>query len=313
MEISRNLLLRMLLSVIIPTFNRSHCIGRALKSVAMQQCGDLEVVIGDDASTDDTIAKALGIMPEVRIARLVINRGAASARNAAMKVASGEFLAFLDSDDEWLPGKLECQLAYLRDHPDVAVCATGHLLQTRQGTRVEFPGGNENWRRELHFAQSFHGASTPLVRHAVLESVGFQDEKLRVLEDWDWMLRIAQQYPIHVLPQMLSVIHENHPSDPDHTIRSMEYFLLKHREEFLREGSSHAQRVISQHEENTARTLLRHGREREGIAMLWRSWRHAPLRNPALLAAFPLAAVDRIAGTKILPNVLARRAQITRR
>ena len=172
---------RMLLSVIIPTFNRAHCIRRALASVAAQReaAGDVEIIIGDDASSDDTVAEAVRIMPQVRSVRLPSNHGAAAARNAAMKIASGEFLAFLDSDDEWLPGKLERQLAYLRDHPECAVCGTGHFLETKSGERIEFPGKNpSDWRRELHLAQSFHGASTPLVRRSVLADIGSECWKI---------------------------------------------------------------------------------------------------------------------------------------
>lgn len=298
----------MLLSVIIPTFNRASCIRRALESVSVQGISDLEVIIGDDASTDETIATVLKLLPEAKVVRLKVNRGAASARNAAMKLATGEFFAFIDSDDEWLPGKLERQLTYLHAHPDCGVCACGHYLQSKEVERIEFSGVNPpDWRRELHSAQSFHGASTPLVRRSVLESVGGQDEELRVLEDWDWMLRIAQKHSIHVLPEKLTVIHENNPSSPDQTVLSMERFLAKHREEFLRGGAAHAARVISQHEENSARTLLRHGRIKAGIKMLWRSWCHAPLRNPSMLAAFPLAALDRIFGANLLSSILASR------
>lgn len=307
----------MLLSVIIPTFNRSHCIQRALESVAIQQMGDLEVIIGDDASTDETIPVILRILPDARIARLSVNRGAAAARNVAMKSATGEFLAFLDSDDEWLPGKLERQLQYLRDNPECAVCATGHVMCSGSGDRSDFSIKNppewQNWRCELHFAQSFHGASTPVVRRTVLERVGLQDEELRVLEDWDWMLRISQQYPIHVLPEMLTVIHENSPSDPDHTLQATNYFLSKHREEFLRYGAAHARRVVSQHYENAARNLFRNHRRGEGRRMLWESFLSAPLRNPFCLAAFPLALLDSIAGTNFLPEILARRSRLTHR
>ncbi len=298
----------MLFSVIIPTYNRARCIRRALESVTAQGLEDLEVIIGDDASTDQTIAIVLEMMPGAKIVRLEVNQGAAAARNAAMRIASGEFLAFLDSDDEWLSGKLERQLAYLRANPSCAVCGAGYFLQTKEGARVSFPGRNpSDWRRELHGAQSFHGASTPLVRRSVLESVGFQDEELRVLEDWDWMLRIAQKHPIHVLSEILSVIHENNPSDADLTLRSMERFLIKHHDEFLRYGSAHARRVIAQHEENTARSLIRHARTPEGVKMLLRSWCHAPFRNPIMLAAFPVAAWDRLCGTSLLTEILARR------
>lgn len=300
----------MLISVIIPTYNRSHCIRRPLESVVAQNVDDLEVIIGDDASTDDTIESILKMMPEARIVRLSENRGAASARNAAIKIAKGEFLALLDSDDEWLPGKLARQLEYLRDHPECMVCASGHFLHSKEGCLIEFPGINPpDWRRELHSAQSFHGASTPLVRRVVLESVGLQDEGLQVVEDWDWMLRIAQKYAIHVLPDMLAVIYESNPWDPDKTVLFTEKFLSKHKNEFLLYGAAHAREVISQHEENTARTLFRHGRTGQGSAMLWKSCSHAPFRNPSMIAAFPLAAIDAMTGTKILPEILARRSR----
>jgi len=301
----------MVISVIIPTYNRAHCIGRALTSVKQQGIEGLEVIIGDDASTDDTLAIVKALMPSVRVIKLGFNQGAAAARNAALKLAKGYLIAFLDSDDEWLPGKLEKQIGFLKKHPEIALCGSGHFLVSKDGSRVEFLGKNPpDWSRSLHGAQSFHGASTPLMRREVLEKVGFLDEKLRVLEDWDWMLRISREFRIHVLPEMLTIIHENNPSNPDHTLSSTEYFLKKHREEFLHYGEAHARRVISQHYENAARNLYRHNRAGEGSRMLWKSVANAPLRNPACLAAFPLAGIDSILGSKLLPKVLARRNRL---
>ena len=298
----------MLISVIIPTNHRAHCIGRAQASVKQQGIEGLEVINCDDAATDNTLAIVKALMPSVRFIKLGFNQGAAAARNSALKLAQGDLIAFLDSDDEWLPGKLEKQIAFLCEHPEVGLCGSGHILACKDGSRVEFPGKNPlDWRRSLHGAQSFHGASTPLMRREVLEKVGFLDEKLRVLEDWDWMLRISREFRIHVLPEMLTIIHENNPSNPDHTMRSTEYFLCKHREEFLHYGEAHARRMISQHYENAARNLYRHNRAGEGSRMLWKSVANAPLRNPACLAAFPLAGIDSIFGSKFLPKVLARR------
>jgi glycosyltransferase involved in cell wall biosynthesis len=239
---------------------------------------------------------------------LPVNRGAAAARNAALKIAKGDLISFLDSDDEWLPGKLEKQIRFLVEHPEIGLCGSGHILACKDGSRVEFPGKSpSDWRKELHLSQSYHGASTPLMRREVLEQVGLLDENLRVLEDWDWMLRISRSFGIHVLPESLTIIHENNPSNPDHTLRSTDYFLEKHREEFLHYGSSHARSVISQHYENAARNLFRHQRPREGCRMLWSSVVSAPLRNPASLVAFPLAGLDSVLGTKLLAEVLARR------
>jgi glycosyltransferase involved in cell wall biosynthesis len=301
----------MLISIIIPTFNRAHCIGRALASVKAQGIEGLEVIIGDDASSDETVAVVKALMPGVTVVSLPVNQGASAARNVALKLAKGDLIAFLDSDDEWLTGKLKKQIQFLKEHPEVGLCGAGHILACKDGSRVEFPGKNPpDWRRELHGAESFHGACTPLMRREVLEKVGFLDENLRVLEDWDWMLRISKDFGIHVLPEMLTVIHENNPSNPDDTIRSTDYFLSKHREEFLHYGATHARWVISQHYENAARNLFRHHRASEGCRMLWKSVVTAPLRNPVSLAAFPLAGIDSILGTKLLPEVLARRNRL---
>ncbi len=294
------------LSIIIPAYNRAHCIGRALDSVRQQGLENFEIVLGDDASTDGTIEAVRRIFPDAKMAGLAVNSGAAAARNAAMQLATGEFLAFLDSDDEWLPGKLGAQLEFLRENPDVDACATSHVFCRQDGIRRDVIVKNPpSWSAVLLEGQVFHGASTPVVRREVLDSVGFQDESLRVLEDWDWMLRISQRHRIHVLPEHLAVIHENGPSNPDFTRESMGRFLKKHLEEIP--SPSLRRRVESQHWENTARCFFRHSRNREGGACALQSLAISPLRNPALAAALPLALVDGVLGTKFLRRVLASR------
>lgn len=296
-------------SIVIPAYNRAHCIRRALESVRAQgEMGGVELILGDDASTDETWEVVQREFPEARLARLEVNAGAASARNAALQLACGEFVAFLDSDDEWLPGKIEAQLAFLEQNPDVAVCATGHVFCRRDGVRREVRVENrEDWGVALQAGQWFHGASTPVVRRSVLESVGLQDEMLRVLEDWDWMLRIAQRHRIHVLPEVLAVIHENGPSDADFTRVATERFLAKHGEEFRAVGRGHFERMASQHWENAARSYFRHSRNREGIGCVLRAMALAPARNPALVASLPLALLDGVLGSRLLRQVMAAR------
>jgi glycosyltransferase involved in cell wall biosynthesis len=295
-----------LLSIIIPAYNRAHCIMRALESLRVQQLGDFELVLGDDASSDGTWEVVQREFPRAMLARLEVNSGAAAARNAALRVATGEFLAFLDSDDEWLPGKLAAQLEFLEKHAEVAACATSHVFCRRDGLRRDVIVKNPpSWSAVLLEGQVFHGASTPVVRREVLDSVGFQDESLRVLEDWDWMLRISQRHRIHVLPEHLAVIHENGPSNADFTRESMARFLKKHLKEIP--PPSPRRRLESQHWENTARCFFRHSRNREGVACALQSLAISPLRNPALVAAFPLALLDGVLGTKFLRRVLASR------
>jgi hypothetical protein len=148
------------------------------------------------------------------------------------------------------------------------------------------------------------------MRREVFECVGLLDQRLRVLEDWDWMLRISREFSIHVLPDPLTIIHENSPSNPDHTVASTGLFLEKHHDEFLTLGAVHASQVRSQHWENAARNLFRHGRTREACGLLWKSLSSAPFRNPASIAAFPLAFLDSISGSSLLPSVLARRSTL---
>lgn len=297
------------ISIVIPAYNRAHCIRRALESVRAQgEMGEVELILGDDASTDGTWEVVRREFPEAKLARLEMNAGAASARNAALRMVSGEFVAFLDSDDEWLAGKIGKQVEFLEKNPDVAVCATGHEFCRRDGGRREVRIANRvDWRVALHSGQWFHGASTPVVRRSVLESVGLQDESLRVLEDWDWMLRIAQRHRIHVLPEVLAVIHENGPSDADFTRVATERFLAKHGQEFRAVGRGHFERMASQHWENAARCFFRHSRNREGIGCVLRAMAFAPSRNPSVLAALPLAMVDGVLGTRFLRQVLAAR------
>ena len=299
------------ISIITPVFNRAHCIRRALESLHRQTwSGDLECIIGDDASTDGTWETVREAFPEARLARLEVNSGAAAARNAALSIASGEFIAFLDSDDEWMPEKLAAQLDYLEKNPDVVACATSHIYQLRDGRRREVIVENpSDWSLQLQSRQPFHGASTPVVRRSVLETVGMQDESLRVLEDWDWMLRIAQMHHVHVLPEPLALIHENSPSNADFTFLSTKRFLAKHDMAFSSIGPAQRRNVISQHWENAARCFFRHSRNREGLSCMMRSLVFAPGRNPALVAVLPFACIDGLIGSQLLRQILRARGR----
>jgi len=301
-----------MISIILPTFNRAHCLGRALAGIRAQNYPSLELCVGDDASTDGTVEVVKKEFPSARIAVLPENRGAAAARNAAAALATGEFLAFLDSDDEWLPGKLEKQMAFLREHPEVALVGCGHIFVRLDGREEECPGWNPpDWKRHLQSAQSFHGASTPLVRRAAWEETGGQDERMRVLEDWDWMLRLAAVDGIHVLPDLLVRIHENRPSNPEATLAATKIFLQKHDQDFARYGTRHRREVISQHQENAARIFIRHGRNREAGTLLFSSLTSAPWRNAKVAAALLLAWVDSLLGTHLLAGLLEKKPGTT--
>jgi glycosyltransferase involved in cell wall biosynthesis len=185
-------------TVVIPTYNRARVLGRALDSVRAQTFQDLEIVVVDDGSADDTAAVVAGYR-DARIRRLSLERrsGAARARNVGIGVARGEWVAFLDSDDEWLPPKLEAQLARAANadrRVDAVYCLRSihdHLTGRARPQRSPLHEGDV-------FDALLRGGWTPptslvMVRRAALEAVGGFDEALPSFQDYDLWLRLAQR------------------------------------------------------------------------------------------------------------------------
>ncbi|MCZ6541357.1 MAG: glycosyltransferase family A protein, partial [Nitrospinae bacterium] len=121
-------------SVVIPTFNRAWCLAETLRSVARQTFRDFETIVVDDGSTDDT-PDLLCRFPEVRVHRWEDNRGVSAARNRGIEMARGEWVCFLDSDDRWVPGKLQAQVEWMQAHPECPACYTDETW-IRNGVRV---------------------------------------------------------------------------------------------------------------------------------------------------------------------------------
>ena len=197
-------------SVILPSHNRVTHLPRSVGSVLQQGFRDLELVIVDDGSTDGTQAwvEALGD-ERVRYLRHENNRGAGAARNTGIAAARGELLAFQDSDDEWLPGKLARQVGYLDAHPDVAlVSCTLRRREPATGTdclhpAAPLPAGREPRLRRLLLG-NFMWTQTWLVRAGALRDLRF-DERLLRIQDWDLALSLAQRFELAHLAEVLVV------------------------------------------------------------------------------------------------------------
>lgn len=192
-------------SVVIPTYNRAGSIIQSVKSVLRQSFEDIEVIVVDDCSSDDTV-DVLSRIEDQRL-RVVVhdeNAGAGAARNTGIRESRGEYVAFQDSDDEWLPEKLAKQLSVLGERgADWVAVYCGLLIvkdvNQREGdrTRIRYvPDGSvEQLEGDLVrplVDRSFISTQTLLVRRDALEAAGQFDESLPALEDWDYILRIAQ-------------------------------------------------------------------------------------------------------------------------
>lgn len=197
------------ISVVIPTYNREKYIGRAVETVlAQKKQGEdyriLEILIVDDGSTDNT-SNVINAIGDDRIVYhpLPVNGGAIAAWNTGINIAKGDWIAFQDSDDEWHEDKLFKQVAYAIQHPDCSLISHQFKAFFADGTdmctRVV---DSDNMIKEL--AQSnFIGTPTMLVKkNALLDTGGFND-KIKALQDWDFVVKFASKYKIGMVPEVL--------------------------------------------------------------------------------------------------------------
>ena len=191
-----------LVSVVIPSYNRAHCLEEAARSVLAQTYKNLELIIVDDGSTDDTPAVAQRLCQDARVRYIrQENAGACAARNHGVALAKGTYIAFHDSDDTWHPDKLEKQLQAMQAyHPDIVIC---QMNQNRaDGTVTVYPkrirAGFVSSRDDLFGI----GTQTILARREVLAAVPFRPEMPRY-QDLEWIYRALQQFTLYCVAEPL--------------------------------------------------------------------------------------------------------------
>lgn len=207
-----------MISIIIPTYNRAHVIQRAVNSVLRQTYAAYELIIVDDGSTDDT-ADVIAGMQDHRISYIPLqeNQGVAHARNAGIREAKYDYIAFLDSDDEWMPDKLELQMHRMLDHSEkfgLVYCRMGGLRRDGKG---RFVCPHQDYMGEILEGNLFQpllqqnviGIPTIVARRECLEQAGGFKETLQCLEDWELVLRIARQWRIGFVDKILVEVHKS--------------------------------------------------------------------------------------------------------
>jgi glycosyltransferase involved in cell wall biosynthesis len=269
-------------SVIIPTYNRARCLGRAIRSVLSQTHANLELIIADDASTDDTASLVAAIDdPRIVFARQERNQGASAARNLGLSMARGPLIAFQDSDDEWLLDKLEGQIAALEEAGPQFGATFGEKLiygldeQHRYGPgRISIvPPANRPVVSGVLTGQLLQGnlisPQTLLVRADVARQVGGFDTMLPCNNDWEYMLRLSTTTQILFTPTPVVVayiqddsIHRKMRSKA----RSSLTILRKHADLFEQDPSAFADRLYT-----AGRYFHRLGRYRAAALCLRRS------------------------------------------
>jgi glycosyltransferase involved in cell wall biosynthesis len=212
-----------LVSVIIPTYNRSALVPGAIDSVLLQTYSNHEVIVVDDASTDDTAERLQDRYGQkIKYIKQSANTGPSAARNAGMHMAQGTYIAFLDDDDEWLPDKLSLQVPVMQQNPDVGVVYCGCFLVDEGGAVI---GQIKPEKRGYIFNDLLHKnyliTSAALIRKELLEKTGGFDETLSACEDWDLWIRISQRCLIEYIDKPL-LRYKGHRHNIHHDMHKME-------------------------------------------------------------------------------------------
>jgi len=198
-------------SVIIPTYNRAYLLNRAINSVLKQSFQDFEIIIVDDASTDvtDNLINTLNDRSIVYIKHKK-RRGASAARNTGIEIAHGEYIAFLDSDDEWLPEKLEKQLNVFDNssYQDLGLVYTACLeIREAKQKRTLIPNFRGDILKNLLVKNYIGYTSIPLIKKECFTKAGLFDEQLPGSQDWDMWIRIAQYYEVDFVNDILVYVY----------------------------------------------------------------------------------------------------------
>lgn len=233
-----------MVSVIIPTFNRAALIERALRSVASQTYGNYEIIVVDDGSTDETTSVLANWQknPPAGVTTTVLYQkqaGVSAARNAGVQQSQGEWLAFLDSDDEWLPNKLAAQLSYASRYPSLSLIH-GEELWIRQGVRVN-PGKKYKKAGGWIFPKALElcaiSPSTVLVKKDYfLKFKGFRED-YPVCEDYHLWLKMTGSDPVGLVDEPVVKKYAGHGDQLSFAYKAMDFYRVKAIDEILDEGA----------------------------------------------------------------------------
>jgi glycosyltransferase involved in cell wall biosynthesis len=195
-----------LVSVIIPTYNRGWILTEAIDSVLGQDFQNYELIVVDDGSTDDT-REILDTYRGDIIVLWQTNKGVSAARNRGIAQAGGQLLAFLDSDDLWLPRKLSRQVDFFKSHPDAVINQTEEIW-IRNDVRVN-PKDRHRKPSGMIFERSLElclvSPSAVMIKKTLFDAVGGFDENLPACEDYDLWLRVGCRYPVYLIDTPLII------------------------------------------------------------------------------------------------------------
>lgn len=250
-------------SVIIPTYNRESTLGRAIDSVLNQTYRNFEVIVVDDGSTDNTSRVVEKYKNRIRYYSK-LHGGVSAARNLGLEKSEGTWVSFLDSDDYWLPKKLEKQMEYLQKNPDIMIAQTDEYW-IRNGKLVNPMKKHKKysgWIFEQCLPLCIVSPSAVLIHQKVFNDVGVFDESFPVCEDYDLWLRVSLKYEIALIPEKLVVKTGGHSDQLSRKYWGLDRYRVRALEKIINEDLSLLQRRLVLEEIIKKLTILTEGRKK---------------------------------------------------
>lgn len=280
-----------LVSVIIPAYNAEKYIAETLESALAQTLQDIEIIVVDDGSKDATASVVQGF-PQVRCIRKT-NAGVSAARNHAVSHASGEFLAFLDSDDIWHPDKLRQQVDALRKHPDSVFSRTEYTCEPADLPRLKSARASTSAPHlvipdlQTSFLAPYFTTSTVMVRRSAFDEARGFDSTLRIAEDVDFYLRVLAKHPKLILMTEQLVykrpvagsLGDDSEAGYIQLLQVYDRFLAQEPEARASLGKHNIAQAYQRLQLDLARCHLEAGHDAQARHAAWAAMRHGPTRT----------------------------------
>jgi glycosyltransferase involved in cell wall biosynthesis len=288
-----------LVSAIIPNYNYSRFVSQAVDSALRQTYPNVEVIVVDDGSKDNSIEILQKFGDKIRLVQQK-NAGVSAARNNGVAHSNGEFLAFLDADDFWMPEKIEKQVDLFLKKPELGLVHVGVLdINEHDEPFRTWENGQEGWVAEEFLLLSrpvvFGGGSGLMVSHKAFTAIGGFDTELATAADWDLFYRLSCLYPIGFVPEVL-LTYRFHNSNMSSNVQRMEREMMRGYQKAFQEKNEKVQKIRRTAYGNLHKVLAGsyfHAREyghflKHSVQSIW-----LHPRNLGYFCAFPLRLIQR--------------------
>lgn len=293
-----------MVSVVIPVYNRKNVLLDAINSVLMQTFTNYEILVIDDGSTQ-SVSDLQEMDPRIHVIRHDENKGAPAARNTGILHAHGELIAFLDSDDTWLPDKLKVQSTWMHQNLHVGATTTGFFCYSEEGDSLEIPQNQKNWYRYFMRGMSLSPGTNLMVWRKYMLACLYDETFLR-LEDLDWALRFSKEHDFWIIQQPLAIINRGkRPSALKMELADLKLLEI-HSTDFRQQGFFYGRYCIGKRYLEIATHYFREGDKRKGNFYLWKALKENPIQRPSMYVRI----IDYVLGTSFIKSIKAIRKKI---